>query len=425
MPVDRVDPEAAGRQPSPISPPAILRRLSPVLVSQAASSGTNVLAAAVAAASGSQAEFGSASHLFLAYFLSLSLLRSSAGLRLQLMGTPSATGMDGPLVVLRGTAGIGVLGGLVWLPLLVCISPGRSMWDVGVLALALPGLLLFDVRRYHFAALGRGWRAAGIDVAWLCSFLILVGLMSRLSMSSPTSVTYGWLLTGAALGLVTNCDALRGWTLDAFGVTCRLLLTARPHLLGALLVAVPNFGLLLLVGSYRGVDELGAYRTAEIPFGLVVALQSALVLVVQPSMARMHHERRRQFRLATAMVAATVASSVAIGAVLMALPGAGVPSILLPWSDLPVSAVIAASVKHMAFGPIFALTVLARGNGFEGELHVSRVGLTVAAVGAGLATSALAPVPMTIIASFSILGLGYLRLLVRALPCEAPGRAAR
>lgn len=360
------------------------------LVDQMLSAVTNVLLAVVVARAGDAAEFGAFSVAFLVFTMLIGLERAAAGDPLGIRfsavtGTERRTVFGFAIGAVLGTSVLAAV------PVAVCgLLLGGSL-GAALLALAvvLPGLLLQDLCRMAFFAEGRPQLAVLDDVVWgVLELAVMVALVAG-------GVGHAWVFV-LVWGGAATVAALLGLACLAVGPVVRGVVgwvRAQRDLSGYLLLEFllgagsAQTGV-LLVGVIGSVDDVGAFRGAQILLGPLGVLAMAVSTFGRPEISRRATlDAARRSRIAVVVSAGMGAVSAVYAGLLLLVPDgvgtalfgdtwAGSATVLLP---LAVSAVLAGC----GLGPGLMLYAMGRANRTF-RLRAVEAPLLVGAIAVGL-----------------------------------------
>lgn len=295
---------------------------------------------------------------------------------------------------LGGGFALSLLGSLLLLGAAL-VLPSDLVGSVVVLAFVLPGLMLQEILRSIFLAQGRPSAAIAIDSAWAVTQLVLVG-----SLLAAGVAEVPWLIL--AWGVSAGVSTLAGMAVDRLwprfrGSTGWLIGHRRLSLpfLGEIMTDIlSGQGVLLVLAAVAGLEAVGTFRSAQILFSPLAVLFVAVMMVGIPEAVRELGQNPQRFTrsmlifggsialLTGLWCAAVIGFPASLGSRLLgdSWPGA---SAILP--ELCLSYIAVAS----GLGALVGLRALAASRAsFTARLSGGVVGLTLGAIGAGVAGAA-------------------------------------
>jgi len=333
---------------------------SVVLVDQAMSSVSNILAVILVARSLSADAFGGFALAFAVLTAILTLSRAYFGTRVSLVDRAA----DGPALT-RALAGALV----ILAPLLVLVVLGASLLStrggsVGVIvvvALATPVVCVQDIARFGASASDHAWAALVSDTLWVA--IMLVPFVVGADLSAAAALTLWGVAAVAAM--VTALAMLHAWPDLRTGWGA---LTSR-HAVGESLTyaqAISALAVLWVVfaaSHFIGPAAAGSLRGAATAMGPINVLIAFSALGLTPALVR--RPRSHDVGFCTATAGALAAVTLAWGAVLLVLPasvghallGESWPGIhaILPWTTgeyvaltVAAAAILGLKVRHRA-----------------------------------------------------------------------------
>ncbi|MGH3614019.1 MAG: hypothetical protein ACRDRK_15795 [Pseudonocardia sp.] len=251
-----------------------------------------------------------------------------------------------------------------------------------VVAAALPAALIQDVLRYHAFHRGQPARAALLDGGWLLASVITWPIVTA---AGSTTVALACWAAGAVLSIGLGWRALRP-RLCGLGVAfawwrAKARSLANPLLLDGIAYVMSVQGVVFIVASMAGDDQLGVLRAGQVYFAPLTLLLVAVGVLAVPQLAQRAH-------LHTGVVAARLAVAAAlVMAILSAAILAAAPllhSLLYGDSILvPNVLLVPLAVMVIITGASTGLVVITRTRHRGGDLSRSRISSAV--VGVGLA----------------------------------------
>lgn len=362
-----------------------------VVVDQVLSSGSNFLLSFVLVRSIGPRAFGAFGVALITYQLIVAFSRTQASEPLAIRygasgeaewaaATRESTGFALALGVLAGAASAAA--GLA--------ADGDLRTSLLLLGLALPFLLLQDAWRFVFFAQGRPARAAANDLIWT---VVQIAVLAAVAVAGSMSITGAMLAWAAAAAVAAVAGAVQSGCLPAPGRA--LAWAGQTRALGAVLggdLVVRGLSLqasLFLVGGLAGLASVGYLRAGMLVFGPLYALVQAVVPFAVGESVRRETERPGSMRRAAASLSGLLgAAGLALGVVLMLLPGPAGEAVLGPsWEGtrplIPAMTVLAVAAG-LVTGPAVGLRALpAVGRLLRVSLLLAPVTVLLAGAGAG------------------------------------------
>lgn len=348
-----------------------------VLVDQALSSVSNLLAVVLVARVLSPAEFGYFALAYAILTLTLGLSRAYFGSRISL--APNA--QEARRVTTALVAGMLVLSPLVVLVVLAVASAatsGQAALTVLIVALATPVVCIQDALRFGAVAGGRPSVALVSDAVWIVAMLLPFLLSSDLTAPAALTLWAGAAFAALLVALVGFGERPR--LRAGLAELRRREAVASALTLGAVATTAATLLVLLVVTRVLGPASTGSLRGASTAMGPVNVLFAFTAVGLTPVLVRRARGGDRRF---CALVGATTVALVLLwGLVLLLLPSSlgaaafgeswpGIRSVLAwtvgeyVWIAVGAAAVLGLKVRQRARGLIAtragtaALTVLA------------------------------------------------------------------
>ena len=302
-----------------------LRQTAAVLLDQAISSGTNFTGLVLIARSVPAADFGDIAAAVLVILLVLGGSRAAIVEPMLVRAAVSNSDASGTVAsafsvgLALAVAGAGTS--------LIVFGLHISIWLIA--SLMLPGLLVQDALRYCHFQQGVPLRAVRSDALWMAISISAILGASALDLSSAWMLG-GWGLGGSVAGLADQ--RLSHYRI---GLMARWLSTLVSHwrLSAAYLVdyfstTFPKHSALIVFSFVEGARtfEFAGYRGAEVLFGPLVVLHSAVYPIVLPRAVAARHDRSVLRRLVVGTSAASVSAALTLTLLVTLLPdrtGAG------------------------------------------------------------------------------------------------------
>lgn len=294
------------------------------LVDQASSAASNFSLNIWVAATATPDEFGAFSLVYVAYLTCLGLSRAIGGEVLLIGNAPRRDDDREWLDALAAASALGWAGAAAFAALAVFLG-GSTVSVVLPLVIGLPVLILQDTLRYVFISDKRPERAAMIDLVWLALFLVFAVPLSVLERFPVTALlVYCWVGAGIASTLVTSHGrtAMRSGLVNATRASRWVRSGVRTISLTVSEFAATSgagYALIFALPALAGREEVAALRGAQVLFGPVNVIVSAIPLVGIPYIRqrRLETAKRRAWPMAGIALALL---SVSLLALIVSLP---------------------------------------------------------------------------------------------------------
>ncbi len=396
-----------------------------VLVDQALSSVSNLLAVVLVARALSAPEFGYFALGYAILTLTLGLSRAYFGSRISL--APDA--QEARRVTSALVAGMLVLSPLVVLVVLAVATAatgGQAPLIAVAVALATPVVCIQDALRFGAIAGGRPWVALASDALWISVMAVPFVLSSELS--APAALTLWGSAAGAALLVALVGFRERPGLRAGLSELRRREAVGSALTLGAVATTAATLLVLLAVSRTLGPAAAGSLRGASTAMGPVNVLFAFIAVGLTPVLVR--RDRRGDRRFCAMVGAVTVGLVLLWGLVLLLLPeGFGTTAFGESWAG--IRSVLAWTVGEyvwiaVAAGAVLGLKVQQRASG----LIATRIGMATLTVLAGslaaLAVGRVQAVAAAFALSAAVGAVTAWWLLLRPAPRTSPllvGRA--
>ena len=362
------------------------------LADQAASSITNFALTYIVLRSVSLADFGSFTVAYASYLLAVSVVRSLIGEPFMIRhGLDDDRDRRSAVKAATGAAlGIGLLCGLA-AGLMSFAFTGVLRASLLILAALLPLLLLQDVWRFAFFAVGRPWMAFYNDLSWGVVQLSLVGLALGAGSRNVALFVAIWGGSGAFAGVL---GVFQSRVLPDMRGTLAFLLSHRDlgiRFLGEFVVdRGASQATLLMIGSISGLAALGALNGARVLLGPINVVYLGSVAFGVPEAIRLRTRSPDRFASAIRTSAVILAgSALMLGLALLALPmGFGKRIVPEGWEAVhgllvPVTLLVAGEGSRRAYYVGLRALGSARSS-LKAQMLVAPVVVIGGVVGAGL-----------------------------------------
>jgi O-antigen/teichoic acid export membrane protein len=399
-------------------------RRAVVLVDQALSSVSNLLAVVLVARVLTPAEFGYFSLGYAILTLTLGLSRAYFGSRISLApDVEEARRITSALV-----AGMLVLSPLVVLVVLAgatAATGGQAPLIALVVALATPVVCIQDALRFGAVAGGRPWVALVSDALWILVMAVPFVLSSQLS--APAALTLWGSAAGAALLVALLGFGERPRLRAGLSELRRREAVGSALTLGAVATTAATLLVLLAVSRALGPAAAGSLRGASTAMGPVNVLFAFTAVGLTPVLVQ--RERRGDRRFCARVGAMTVGLVLLWGLVLLLLPER-LGAAAFGESYLGIRSVLAWTVGEYVWIAVAAAAVLGLKvrQGASG-LIVTRIGTATLTVLAGTAAALFVGHVQAVAAAFVLsAAAGAVTawwLLLRPTPRTFPGLTGR